>query len=165
MTPSNKSLFAIQSDLQLIFDELEEAGGEITPELTQQLAISREELKVKSVNYVHFIKKLENDLELAAVYEQQLSTFKKRKQRAIDNLKESLLNAVKNFGDIEAEVFTIKTRKSEQVQVFDIDKLPVEFMAKKVTFSPDKAKIKELIKAGQEVPGAEIVQNVNLAIK
>lgn len=160
-----KSLFAIQTDLQLIFDQLEEAEGEITPELTEQLAISREELKVKGVNYVHFIKKLENDLELAAVYEHQIIAWKKRKQRAIDNLKESLLNAVQNFGEIEAEVFTIKTRKSEQVQINDIDKLPVSFMNKKTTFTPDKAKIKDMIKSGQEVPGAEIVQNVNLAIK
>jgi esterase/lipase len=160
-----RALFLIENDLQTLFNQLEESEGLITPEQEQALVITRAELQQKSLNYVHFIKKMESDLELAKVYEEQVKAFKNRKQKTIDRLKESLLNAVTQFGDIETEIFTIKTRKSESVTITDENSLPVEAINVKTTRTPDKVKIKEIIKKEGSIPGAELTQNVSLAIK
>jgi esterase/lipase len=160
-----RALFLIENDLQTLFNELEESEGLITPEQEQALVITRAELQQKSLNYVHFIKKMEADLELAKVYEEQVKAFKNRKQKTIERLKESLLNAVQAFGDIETEIFTIKTRKSESVTITDENSLPAEAVNVKTTRTPDKAKIKEIIKKEGSIPGAELTQNVSLAIK
>lgn len=161
----SKSLFLIQTDLKSLIETIEEAGGEVTPEQIEQLSINRTELQTKSLNYVHYIKKLENDIELAKVYEEQVSQFKKRKQKLIDRLKESLLTAVENFGDIETEIFKVTTRKSESVEVIDNEQIPMHFYNSKMVQTLDKVKVKEALKKGEEVPGAILKVNQNLAIK
>jgi septum formation topological specificity factor MinE len=160
----NKSLFKIREDLAEVVNQIVEAGGEASPELLEQLTITREELQTKGLNYVHFIKKLENDLELAKVYEEQIEDFKRRKQNAITRLKESLLDAVNQFGDIETEIFKISTRKSESVSVNE-DELPMFYFRTKTVREIDKVKIKEAIKKGEIVPGAFMKENKNLSIK
>jgi hypothetical protein len=160
-----KSLFQITEDLAVVIGHIEEAGGVATPEQEEQLTISREELQSKGLNYVHFIKKLENDLELAKVYEEQIKQFKKRKETLIQKLKDHLLNAVTEFGDIETEIFKITTRKSESVEIVSEDKIPMYCYRSKTIKEIDKVKIKEELKKGQEVPGAILKENKNLAIK
>jgi hypothetical protein len=161
----NKSLFKISEELEVVISQIEEAGGEATPEQEQQLIISRNELQTKGLNYVHLIKKLENDLELAKVYLEQIKLFKVRKEAIIDRLRESLLNAVDEFGDIETDLFKITTRKSEAVEIVDENKVPMFCYRTKTTKEIDKVKIKELIKKGEEVPGAILKENKNLSIK
>lgn len=161
----NKSLFAISSELTEIFNQLEESGGELTPELEQALQISKAELKSKSLNYVHYIKKLENDLELVKVYEEQLEAFKKRKERILERLKDSLKTAVEQFGEIEADIFKITTRKSESVEVINENEIPPQFYISMIVKTLDKKRVKEAIKNGEEVPGAIIKENKNLSIK
>lgn len=161
----NKSLFRINHELLTLINEIEEAGGEVTPEQEQALQIRREELQAKSINYVHYIKKLERDLELVNVYKEQLEAFKKRKERLIEKLKDSLLVAVENFGDIEAEIFKITTRKSESVEVISEAEIPMHYYESKVVKTLSKTKLKEAIKSGEEIPGVVLKQNKNLAIK
>lgn len=47
----NKSLYQIDAELQRIVDEIIDAGGEITPELEEQLAITQDNLNEKLDNY------------------------------------------------------------------------------------------------------------------
>lgn len=160
-----KSLFIINSELSSLISTIEENGGEVSPDQELQLKISRDELQVKSLNYIHYIKSLENDLELAKVYEEQVKQFKNRKIKLIDRLKESLLVAVINFGDIETEIFKITTRKSETVDVVSAEEIPMHFYNSKMVRTLDKIKVKEALKNGDVVPGCLLKENKNLAIK
>ena len=50
-----KSIFDIDKELYALYDEIEEAGGEITPEIEEKLELNGQEMtnKVKSIiNYV-----------------------------------------------------------------------------------------------------------------
>lgn len=160
-----KSLFIINSELSSLISTIEENGGEVSPDQELQLKISRDELQVKSLNYIHYIKSLENDLELAKVYEEQVKQFKNRKIKLIDRLKESLLVAVIDFGDIETEIFKITTRKSETVDVVSDEEIPMHFYNSKIVRTLDKIKVKEALKNGDVVPGCLLKENKNLAIK
>lgn len=160
-----KSLFIIREDLSKLILDIEEAGGEVTEEQAKALQITREELQAKGLSYVHVIKKLESDLELVKVYEEQLEIFKKRKENLIKRLKESLLVAVDQFGEIETDIFKIGTRKSKAVELLDVDKVPREYFTEKKTYQLDKAKVKEAIENGKEVPGTILKENKNLSIK
>lgn len=162
----SKSLFHINQELLQIFEALEESGGEVTPELQEALTIGRHELAVKAENYIHFLKNLEADLAKAKAYKEQIAAYEKRKQNTIDRLKGLLLDAVKSHGEIEAGIFTIKTRKSESITITDANLVPMEFttiVPESLTIS--KERIKKAIKEGKEVPGAELTENLNLAIK
>jgi hypothetical protein len=161
----NKSLFVIQEDLKTLIETIEEAGGEVTEDQAQQLAIGRTELQTKSLNYVHYIKKLESDLELVKVYEDQLKAFKNRKEKLMERLKDSLLVAVEEFGDIETEIFKVTTRKSESVEVIQDLDIPMFYYTQKTTTVLDKVRVKEALKKGEEIPGVILRQNKNLSIK
>lgn len=59
----------------------------------------------------------------------------------------------------------ITWRKSEICNVLNIDAVPDEFKRTKVTVDADKTAIKKAIKAGAEVPGAEVIQKLNMTLK
>ena len=51
----------------------------------------------------------------------------------------------------------LSSRKSQAVEIEDEDSLPSEWLAHKTTSQPDKAAIKEALKAGHLIPGAQLV--------
>ena len=59
----------------------------------------------------------------------------------------------------------ITWRKSEICNVLSMDELPEEFKRTKVTVDADKTSIKKALKAGTEVPGAEVIQKLNMTLK
>lgn len=160
-----RPLFEIQTDLLTLVNAIEEAGGEVTPEQSEQLTITKAELQQKGLNYVHYIKKLEADLELAKVYEEQIKSWKDRKNKTIEKLKDVLLEAVKIHGPIETEIFKIGTRKSESVEVMEEEAIPMFYFTSILVKKLDKAKVKEDIKKGEVIPGVELRENKNLSIK
>ena len=66
---------------------------------------------------------------------------------------------------IETAVADISIRKSERCIVEDESALPDKFVNVKTTYTPDKKRIKDAIKAGEEVPGAYIEVCSNLSVK
>lgn len=65
---------------------------------------------------------------------------------------------------LKAGSFTISTRKSTQVKVSD-DFSDERYLIIKEIRQPDKVAIKEALKAGEVIDGAELVVNQNLTIK
>ena len=161
----SKSLFSINQELLQLFEALEESGGEITPEQEQALVIGKHELAEKAEKYVHYIKSLKADIEKAKAYEEQIKAFKSRKQNALDRLEDLLLNTVKIHGKIEAGIFVIGTRKSTYLTLTNPEEISKEYRTVNIQEVFNKDKIKADLKAGKEVPGAELTENLNLAIK
>ncbi len=94
----------------------------------------------------------------------RLQALKKRNKGLVDNLKNRLLDAVNLFGAFEIGFNKFGTRKSTSVAVEDVNSLPTEYKTVKVTEAADKKAIKDAIKAGIDVPGCSIVENLNLKI-
>ena len=59
----------------------------------------------------------------------------------------------------------ISYRKSDSVEVADVEMLPEEYVKTKIEKNPDKVAIKNAIKGGKEIKGAKIVTNYNIQIK
>lgn len=59
----------------------------------------------------------------------------------------------------------ITWRKSEVCNVLSMEEIPDEYKRTKVTVDADKTAIKKAIKAGAEVPGAEVIQKLNMTLK
>ena len=55
--------------------------------------------------------------------------------------------------------------KSEVCNVLSMEEIPDEYKRTKVTIDADKTAIKKAIKAGTEVPGAEVIQKLNMTLK
>lgn len=121
------NIYQLQQDLLAIFDELEENGGELTPELEEQLAITEESFKSKVEDYTKVIHHYQDDLAAIKAETERLKRLKESKEKIIDRLKNVILEAIDKFGEtnkngvkfIDFGTGKVSTRKSEAVQLYD----------------------------------------------
>lgn len=93
------NIFEISKELESVFDELEENGGELTEELEEKLSISQDEFRSKVNAYISIIKHIESDIDCCDKEIKRLQSVKKSKQNTIDRLKNILVWAIDKFGD------------------------------------------------------------------
>ena len=93
------NIFNIKQELLSIFDELEENGGELTPELEEQLNITQEEFRDKIKSYSNAVKMLENDIIDIKAEKARLNDLQKSKEKTIERLKKIMIDADELFGD------------------------------------------------------------------
>lgn len=160
-----KTLFEITQEVIELASLLEE--GEFTPELEQQLAITRDELDSKAENYVKVIRSVEGDISVIDDEIKRLKEIRDGKSRVVDRMKEALSTAMTAFkvDKIETALMKLFFRKSESVEILDETLVPEQYKLSRVVVNPDKILIKKLIKSGEEIPGAEVVEKLNLQIK
>lgn len=161
------NLFDINEKIErLLNDELiiDENTGEVlaTYDDLENLLMAFDE-KVDNVAY--YIKSLDCltdglDKEIKA-----LQTRKKQAQAKTLWLKNYLTTALKmrNMSKFESTKNKITFRKSQSVEIYDESLIDMGFM--KVKYEPDKTKIKESLKKGENVEGCELVTKTNIQIK
>lgn len=127
-----------------------------------ELALTAE----KKIDYI--ATKIKNDLALAEqikVEKQSLEARQKRLNKEADSLKTYLSECLQILGQSKYESVRtqISFRKSESVKVLDESKLTEEYL--KIETKPDLTKIKNAIKLGATVDGAEIVTKQNIQVR
>lgn len=94
------SIYNITTELEDIFLELEENGGELTPELEERLTITQENLKSKLDGYRKAYTMLNLEAESCKKEEQRLAGIRKTKENNAERLKGVMLDAVIAYGDL-----------------------------------------------------------------
>ena len=161
------ALYQIEQEYLNIVQSIIDAGGEITEEQETALSISKEQLQNKGVCYGFIVKELEGNIDLIDLEIKRLNALKKPLVNSIDRLKNNLSQAMQMFEvtELKTPLLKINFRKSESVEVTDIDLLDTDFVKTTITKAADKIAIKEAIKSGENVQGAVLVTNQNLQIK
>ncbi len=95
------SVFNLVEQYNLLMQEIEELGGEVTPEVAEQLAIKEEELATKVRAYYYVIKTAEGQIQLAKDEQERLMNVRKSKEGLIKRLKKTVDLAVETFGTIK----------------------------------------------------------------
>lgn len=161
------SIFKIQAEYQQIVNELIENGGELTPELELALQITKDNFHSKSENYAFITRQFNAEMDIIDAEIKRLQQAKKTREKAIERLKANIETAMITFevDKIETPLIKISFRKSESVEVEDVNTLPALYKVVKVSESADKLKIKDAIKSGILIEGCSIKVNKNLNIK
>jgi hypothetical protein len=161
------SLYQIEQTYLNLVESLIENGGELTPELETELSINKEQLQNKGVCYGFICKELEGNIDLIDLEIKRLQALKKPLVNSIDRLKNNLSQAMQMFDvtELKTPLLKINFRKSESIEVTDIDLLDTDFVKTTITKAADKIAIKEAIKSGENVQGAILQTNLNLQIK
>lgn len=169
----NKSLFQLDMDFEDILERLEDMAlnGEHDPEEIERLEAALEidsfDFHRKAEDYGFKIQHLElraQELkDKAATWTQMART----KEALAKKLKERLVQSMERRGQkkVETESHLLSLRSSKAVEIISADMVPDEFLAFKMSSSPDKARIKQAIQRGIEVPGAAVVERNSLQIK
>ena len=162
--PKNQSLYNITVNYSELLNSIEENEGVLTDEQITDLEITEKQLQSKSIAYLEVIKGKEAINSQIDEEVKRLTAMKKVNINLVSRLKENLLMAVKTFGNFEVGFTKFSTRKSESIEVLDVNDLPKEFKVVKVTEQADKKLIKEAIKEGKQIKGCSISTNLNLKI-
>lgn len=158
-----KNLFNIDAELYEVYNEIENNGGEMTPELEATLEITESERMTKGEGYVYVIKQLRSQADMIKSEIKRLQELAKRYENSANKLADTLLQSVVAHGQIKTALVTISSRKSKSVSITDESLLGMEYL--RVKLEPNKTAIKEALEAGQEVQGALIVENYSLNIR
>ena len=117
------NIYKIQENINRIFIEIEENAGEITEEQLEQLNINQENLKQKLSDYNKAIQIYKNYNEGVSNEIKRLQELKKTRTNRIEVLRNTMKNAVINFGTdgksgnkiIELEDCKLFTKSTESV--------------------------------------------------
>lgn len=162
-------LYEINEEYAAIIAAVEEAEGELTPELEEALAANGDDFAAKIENYIKAVRNYEAD---ADAFKAEAAAFKAKADRAsrtADRLKETVSAAMllrgidkERFGN-----FTASFRRSERVVVDEdaLEALPDDFKRVKTSVEPDKTALKTAIKAGMTIDGVTIMESKSLQIK
>lgn len=158
------TLYDITTEQRLLISEVEMMEGELTPEMEQALEINKSELQQKSIAYLEVISNKESFNTLIDGEIKRLQQLKRVNGNVITRLKDTLLHAVKTFGDFQIGTHKFGTRKSSRIEVEDVNRLPKEYKVIKVTESADKTALKKAIQSGETIEGVCVVEIQNLKI-
>ena len=145
--------------------ELIEAGEE---NLEDTLESINDTIEVKAENYAKIIRNLEGNVNMLKAEVERLNSRKKSIEGNVDRLKENLKMAMIVTGKekIKTGLFNITVANNPvALNVFDENLIPENFFTYETIKKMDKAAIKDLLKAGQVVEGAELTQGRGLRIK
>lgn len=158
------NLYDIKSEIEALFSKVDE-NGELPEDIAQQLeqlAITEHE---KIENTGLYIKNLLSDANAIKNEVDRLNERRQSMTHKAERLKNYLSDYLTNNNKDKFSTARIdlRFRRSEQVHIYQDADLPNTLW--RVKLEPDKAHIKELLKAGEIVPGAELIERQNLQIK
>lgn len=122
------------------------------------------EYETKVENYIKVMKNIEADVEARKNEIKRLMELNKADEKKKDHLKDTLSASMILTGHerVDTPLFKVSFRKSEAVEVDDL-LLPEAY--KVATWKADKKRLKEDLKNGLEILGAELVERKNLSIR
>ena len=172
------TLYDIDARLVTLLDEHFDIEDGVLCESEEELAKKIDEvsldLDTKIENIGCYIKNLEADVEALKKEEDNLKARRKSAENKIEGLKRYLngylMACYPNDSDrakwkFKSPKVVLGYRKSNSVEVPDIEKLDKKYLKITTKVDPDKKAIGDAIKSGEEVKGAFIKQNINLNIK
>ena len=120
----------------------------------------------KLEDYCRVIRQLEADSKDFKAEADFFTAKQKRAENGVKRLKSGILNYLAKTGKNKANagLFTVSTRASKAVNVYDESKLPPRFLIEQAP-KIDKTGIRQALNSGEQVDGAEIRINISLAIK
>lgn len=156
------SIYQIRREIEDFEYECDPETGELLNALEwDKLNMAYEE---KVENIACYIKNLTSDIADFKAEEANLAARRKTLERKAEFLKRLLLDNMdgQKFSTVKCAV---SFRKSEAVQVDDVNHIPAEMLRIKTTYEPDKTAIKAAIKSGREINGCKLVENTSIQIK
>lgn len=158
LTDSYRSLLALDA---------EEASDEAIRETLDMLT---GDIQEKSTNVAAYMRNLEAAADAIDEAAKSMRDRAAKVRKRADSIKGYLLHNMQacEISKIESPYFTLTVKKNPpSVVVFDEAAVPGDFMVQKPppAPTPDKTRIKELLKAGEDVPGCKLEQGVRLEVK
>lgn len=158
-----KNLFKINEDIFRLYQQIDDNGGELTPELEEQLTITENDRESKCEGYVSVIRMFKSKSQLLKDEAKRLLDAARTYDKSIERLEDNLLSSIVQLGNIKTNFVSISTRRNKSVEIADDVEIPLQYQ--RVKIEANKTAIKEALESGIDVPGATIVEKFSLLIR
>lgn len=127
----------------------------------------KEELSQKSSSIMKYLCNLRSETDSIKQELERLSKAKKSRERKMESLKGYLVNVMQSLekSKIETDLGTYGLRKSKSVAILDQSKILEDYIRVKEDVSVDKKGLAAVLKSGETVEGAALVENYSLQIR
>lgn len=161
------NLYTIEQEYRDIEQAIEQAEGEITPELEERINVNEEDRAAKVSAYVHIIREREAAARACQEEARRLQSMAASHERLAASLRAALHSVVEEHGPVKADTYAVTLRRSQYVDVTDPGDLPCGWWHpdKTVPGKPNKVAIAKALKAGEDVQGAELRERFSLVLK
>ena len=141
--------------------------GVISDENIEALVEAQTQAPARLKSMCNFTKLLDSKVDLCKQAKEDINTSQKHAEDIVDRIKSRLAKWVDGKGkSYHVAEYEMKSRASKSVKL--VDGFDNAMFCKRETvtvLTPDKKAIKEALQAGEDVPGAELVESYNLTIK
>lgn len=139
-----------------VYEEQENTAVELKKEV---LALGLETLCKVRAN-------MKADIDVFKAEEKRIADRRKAKEKSLERLEKYIMVIYEqaNQQKVQAGTFTVSVKMSEAVKLND-DFVDLECRFGKMEYTPDKKAIKEALKAGEKIDGAEMQVNFNLQVR
>lgn len=147
---------------------LESDREEMDQEFYQEsMELLKNELSNKSSNIIKYVRNLDSEVIGIKDEIERLTKARKSRENKLKSLKDYLVNTMMFLDKtkIESDLGTYGLRKSHPLEIFDISKIPEEFIRKKEEITVDKRAVSNYIKSGHDIEGASLVEKYSLQIR
>ena len=157
----------IQEEIANMLDvpdtELSEEQIEIMNSYLDELA-TQEESKVDS--FGQFLRIESARAEALRAESQRLAARARAAENRINFLKMKYMQIMEQHGlqKVRGQVYSMSVRTTDVVQITDEQALPQEYVTQKITTAPDKVALRDALKAGAVVPGAQLAKSYSLRV-
>jgi phage host-nuclease inhibitor protein Gam len=118
------------------------------------------ELNDKISSYCHVLNSMNADLTTIKNEIERLKTLQNEKQNQIKRVKQTLISGLGGIDktNFDTGLFKGHIRKgSQSVNVINSEEIPAQYIETKIVESADKTAIKNALKAGDKIPGVELI--------
>lgn len=161
------TLYEITDELSKILESIEDSEGEATDYTLAELEQLNISLFEKINNISKFVKNLSAKVKMYKDAEQELKKKRQATENKIEWLKAYIMENMKKaeINKVEGDLFTTKIQNSPpSVNILNEEEIPKDYIEIVTQKKINKKAILTLLKSGEEVAGAEIIQNKHLRI-
>lgn len=154
--------------LEPLIERLQEEQGLSYEQAVEQAVSAIDNLtKEKVIGYAVVIKNWQAEAEAIEKEVTRLKQRQQAKENATERLKARMVELLDHTQKWEGPEARVSFRRSESIDIqIGLEHLPIDCIrTQPETKSADKAKLKELIKAGHEIPGVKVKENWSVVIK
>ncbi len=166
---NNLALYELSQNYMQALDFLTDPEADLPIEaINDTLEGLSGELEDKVINVTKFLRNMEATAEAIKAAEDAMAKRRKALENRAKWLKSYLKCNMEHTGisKIECPFFKLSIQKNpDSVNITDEAAIPEQFKEQVISWKIDKTAIKETIKNGQVIPGAELVNGTRLVIK
>lgn len=142
-----------------------ESSPEIQVAFIEQYDQLEKDRKQKIKNCCAYYKNLKGRSEIIENHIKELTKKLDSLKAAEERFREYIQRNMLTGESYDDGLHKISWRHSERIDVEREDLIPVQYLREKISYEPDKIRMKEDIKCGAEIPGVKLIKDVKMQIK